>query len=134
MPPRAMSEYLRPWKLATFAIGLALLIAGSFYFKTSDWDVGISLIMGILAYITAPWVLRVVKSLQWRSLPGAIIAYWFTVDGSYVAYNACFGHPVSAELRWINFFASSLLYLLCGCLWLPQMSLREMLLQLRLPR
>jgi hypothetical protein len=36
-------EYLRPWKLSTFAIGLSLLIAGSFYYQTPDWDIGISI-------------------------------------------------------------------------------------------
>jgi hypothetical protein len=29
-------EYLRPWKLATYAIGLLLLIAGSFYYQAPD--------------------------------------------------------------------------------------------------
>ena len=125
-----MREYLRPWKLATFAAGLALLIAGAFYYRTSDWDVGISLIMGTLTYITAPWALGVVKSFQWRLFPGVLLAYWLTVDGSYTAYNACLGHPVSANLRWANFFASSLLYLLCGWLWLPRVSLRKFLSEL----
>jgi hypothetical protein len=59
-----MNEYLRPWKLASFVGGIALLIAEAFYFKT--YDVGISLLMGTLAYLTAPWALRVVKSRQWR--------------------------------------------------------------------
>ena len=42
-------------------------------------------------------------------------------------YNAQMGHPVGVELRCANFFASSLLYLLCGLLWLPRMTLRELL-------
>ena len=62
-----------------------------------------------------------------------MLAYWFTVDGSYMAYNACLGHPVGMDLRRANLFASSLLYLLCGCLWLPRMSLRELLLALKRP-
>ncbi len=125
-----MREYLRPWKLASFGAGLALLIAGSRYFKASDWDIGISLIMGTLTYITAPWVLRVVKTMQWKLFPAAILAYWFTVDTSYTVYNACLGHPVGIDLRRANFFASSLMYLLCGWLWLPRTNLKGFLLEL----
>ena len=54
-----MSEYTRPWKLFSLAIGIALLIAGAFYYDAPDWDVPISLIMGLLAYLTAPWSMRV---------------------------------------------------------------------------
>lgn len=121
-----MAEFIRPWKVFTFAIGLTLLIVGSFYWDTYDWDVGISLIMGLLAYLTAPWALSVVRERRWRLLPAALIAYWLTVDGSYTAYNAWKGHPVSVELRHANFFASTALYAICGLLWSPRMSLREL--------
>jgi len=123
-----MKEYLRPWKLGTLAIGLALLIAGAFHFNQPDWDVGISFVMGLLAYFTAPWALRTVKSGRWKLLPLALFAYWLTVDGSYVWYNSWVGRPVWPELRAANFFASSLLYLLCGFVWLPRMTLRQVLL------
>lgn len=33
-----MREYLRPWKLFTLALGIGLLIAGSFYYRAPDWD------------------------------------------------------------------------------------------------
>jgi len=122
-----MKEYLRPWKLASLAIGLALLIAGAIYFGQQDWDAGISLIMGLLTYITAPWALRVFKSLNWKLFPPALLAFWLSVDGSYTFYNACMGHPAGAELRRANFFAASLLYLLCGFIWLPRTTLRELL-------
>ena len=39
-----MNEFLRPWKLITLAIGIAILIAGSFYYVIPDWDIPISLI------------------------------------------------------------------------------------------
>lgn len=122
-----MNEYLRPWKLVTFTVGIFLLIAGSFYWTTYDWDIGISLIMGTLAYATAPWALGAIKSRRWKLFPAALTAYWFTVDGSYTAYNSWMGHPVNGEMRRANFFASSLLYLVCGLLWLPRMSVREMI-------
>lgn len=125
-----MNEYLRPWKLITFTIGIILLIVGAFYYNTFDWDVGISVIMGTLTYITAPWVIYIIKSRRWSLFPIAFLAYWVTVDGSYMVYNVCLGHLVGANLRSANFFASSLLYLLCGLLWSHRMNLRELLLEL----
>ena len=124
---RAMREYLRPWKLFTLAIGLALLVLGAFHYNQPDWDVGISFAMGLLAYFTAPWGIRVIKARRWKLLPLALLAFWFTVDGSYVLYNSWVGRPVWPELRAANFFASSLLYLLCGFIWLPRMTFREVL-------
>lgn len=122
-----MKEYLRPWKLFTLGIGLALLVAGAFYYNQPDWDVGISFVMGLLAYFTAPWAVRTVKARRWKLVPLALFAYWGTVDGSYVLYNASAGRPVWPALRAANFFASSLLYLLCGLIWLPRMTLREII-------
>lgn len=122
-----MREYFRPWKLGTLAIGLALLVAGAFHFNQPDWDVGISFVMGLLAYFTAPWAIHVIKAMRWKLLPLVVFAYWVTVDGSYVLYNAWVGRPVWPELRVANFFASSLLYILCGFIWLPRMTLREIL-------
>ena len=119
------AEYLRPWKLFTLAIGLALLVLGAFHYNQPDWDVGISFVMGLLTYFTAPWGMLVLKAKRWKLLPLVLLAYWFTVDGSYVLYNAWVGRPVWPELRVANFFASSLLYLLCGLIWLPRMTLRE---------
>lgn len=121
-----MSDYLRPWKLITLAIGMGLLISGALYFEQDDWDIGISLIMGLLTYFTAPWGLRTVKAMRWKLFPLVLLAYWFSVDGSYVFYNSYVGRPVSHELRLANLFASSMLYLLCGCLWSPQKPFREL--------
>ena len=121
-----MKEYLRPWKLATFACGLGLVIAGAFYFPAPDWDVPISLIMGTLAYLTAPWSLRVLVERRWRALPGALAATWFTVDGCYWLYWRQV-NPVALEMiRGVNFFASLALYGICGILWLYRGSLRDM--------
>jgi hypothetical protein len=125
-----MNEYLRPWKLTTFAAGIGLLIAGALHYKQYDWDSGISLIMGTLAYLTAPWALGIVRSLRWRLLPLALFAYWITVDGSYTAYNSWSGHPVDGELRKANLVASTLLYLLSGYVWFPQKNFKEVLLSL----
>ena len=67
-------EYLRPWKLCSLAIGIALLIAGSFYYSALDWDIPISFIMAILTYLAAAWSLRVVLERRWQLFPTALFA------------------------------------------------------------
>ena len=52
-------ECQRPWKLATLALGIGLLLVGAELTPAPDWDAPISFIMGLLAYATAPWSLRV---------------------------------------------------------------------------
>ena len=121
-----MTEYFRPWKLITLAIGIALLIVGSFYYKAPDWDIPISFIMAILAYLTAPWSLRVILERQWRRWPVMLFVTWFTVDGCYAIYWS-FKDPVALEMmRSANFPASLSLYGMCGILWLYQGSLGQL--------
>ena len=62
-------EIRRPWKLATFAAGLALLIIGSFYYQAPDWDIPVSIIMATFTYLTAGWSMRVILFRQWRHWP-----------------------------------------------------------------
>lgn len=121
-----LSEYLRPWKLFTLAIGIALLIVGSFYYKAPDWDIPISLMMAILAYLTAPWSLRVILERKWRLWPAMLLATWFTVDGCYAIYWH-FQDPVALEMmRAANFPASLSLYGMCGILWLYRGGLKRL--------
>jgi len=122
----ALAEYARPWKLLALALGVALLIAGSFLFEAPDWDIPISLIMAALAYLTAPWSLRVILERRWKLWPAMLFTTWFTVDGSYWLYWH-FKNPVALELmRDANFFASLALYGMCGVVWLYRGSLREL--------
>ena len=122
----AMTEYARPWKLATFAIGVALLIVGSFYYEAPDWDIPISLIMATLTYLTAPWSLRVIVERRWKLWPGMLLATWFTVDGSYWLYWH-FKNPVALEfMRGANFLPSLSLYMICGLIWFYRGGLRQM--------
>ena len=62
-------EICRPWKLSTFAVGLALLIVGSFYYRAPDWDIPVSIIMATFTYLTAGWSMRVIIFRQWRQWP-----------------------------------------------------------------
>lgn len=121
-----LSEYLRPWKLITLTLGIALLIAGALTNQAPDWDIPISLIMASLAYLTAPWSLRVIVERRWRLWPAMLFATWFTVDGCYWLYWR-FKNPVALDLmREANFFASLALYGMCGVLWLYRGSLSEL--------
>lgn len=63
-----LQEYRRPWKLFTLAVGIALLIAGSFVYEAPDWDIPISLIMAGFSYLTASWSMHVMVERRWRQL------------------------------------------------------------------
>lgn len=121
-----LAEYLRPWKLVTLALGIGLLIVGALTNQAPDWDIPISLIMASLAYLTAPWSLRVIVERRWKLWPAMLFATWFTVDGCYWLYWH-FKNPVALELmREANFFASLALYGMCGVVWLYRGSLSEL--------
>lgn len=121
-----VTEYLRPWKLFSLAVGIGLLIAGAYHYAYVDWDVPVSLLMAILAYLTAPWSTRVILDRQWKRWPAMLFATWLTVDGSYWLYWSLV-NPAALELREANFFASLSLYFITGVIWLPRCSLAQLL-------
>lgn len=126
-----LTEYFRPWKLLTLAVGIALLILGAIYDGAHDWDIPISFIMAILAYLTAPWSMRVLIERRWRLWPLMLFFTWFTVDGCYAIYWH-FRNPVALELmREANFPASLSLYGICGVVWLYRGSLRQLFAECR---
>ena len=120
------TEYLRPWKLFTLAAGIALLVIGALADIAPDWDIPISFIMALLAYLTAPWSLRVLLQRRWKLLPLALLAAWFTVDGCYALYWHFRDPEALALMRAYNFPASLALYGLCGVLWLYRGSLVQL--------
>ena len=126
-----LREYRRPWKLVTLAIGIALLILGAFHYHAPDWDVPISFIMAIFAYLTAPWSLRVIIERRWRHWPVMLFLTWFTVDGCYALYWHFVNPLALALMREVNFLASLCLYGMCGLLWLYEGSLSELLAEAR---
>lgn len=121
-----MREYFRPWKLTTLAIGLGLLLVGADYYYAPDWDYTISFIMAILAYLTAPWAVRVFMIRNWAMIPLALFCYYFTVDGCYWLYWHIVD-PNALEMREANFYASTCLYWLCGFIWLHNGPLNKLL-------
>lgn len=124
-------EYLRPWKLVTLAAGIALLVLGSFYVKAPDWDIPISLIMAVFAYLTAPWSMRVLLERRWRLLPLMLFLTWFTVDGCYAAYWHFRNPEALLLMRKANFPASLTLYGMCGIVWLYRGSLGQFVSEIR---
>lgn len=120
------TELLRPWKLATLTIGVALLVAGAFHYEAPDWDIPISLIMALMSYLTASWSMHVMVERQWRQWPTMLLWTWFTVDGCYWLYWNL-KNPVALELmREANALASLSLYWMCGLVWYYQGTLSEM--------
>lgn len=120
-----MQELLRPWKLITLAIGLGLLIVGSFVFEAPDWDIPVSILMALVAYVSAPWCMRVMLERRWRQWPAMLSLTWFGVDGCYAAYWSVV-NPVALNLmRQANAPASLSLFWAVGLFWMFRGSLRE---------
>ena len=136
LPDRAyLTELARPWKLLSFAIGMGWLLFGALNYGISDWDIGISLLMGGLTYLSAPWsVGTILAAVRYRSrgwflgIAMALFVAWVVVDGVYVLYHTIMGNQM---FRIENFFASSALYFLAGSIWLYHGSLREFLVNVR---
>jgi hypothetical protein len=121
-----LPEWLRPWKLATLAAGIGLLIVGGRYYKAIDWDTPVSVIMALVAYATAPYCMRVLLERRWRAMPLALFLAWFGVDGCYSIYWH-YANPVALEMmRSASAPASLALFCTVGLLWMPRMSLRDM--------
>ena len=121
-----LTELLRPWKLSALGIGIGLLVVGSFYYEAPDWDIPISVIMALMAYLTASWSMHVMVERHWRQWPLMLFWTWFTVDGCYWLYWN-FKNPVALELmREANAPASLSLYWMCGLVWYYRGTLSEM--------
>ena len=127
-----LAEYRRPWKLASLAIGIGLLVLGAVYTPAPDWDVPISFIMAICTYLGAPWSMRVILQRRWRDWPLMLLLTWFAVDGSYALYWSFVDPEALAAMRDANWPVSLPLYGICGLFWLYRGSLRELSAELRL--
>lgn len=128
---KLVAEYKRPWKLFALFVGLALLIVGSFYYPAPDWDIPISIIMALFAYLTASWSMRAIVERQWKKFPLVLFYTWFTVDGCYWLYWHFKDPQALALMRDVNFFASLSLYWMCGLVWYYQGSLKEFITSAR---
>jgi hypothetical protein len=128
-------ELRRPWKLVTFSMGMFWLLYGAVNYGICDWDIGISLIMGGLTYVFAPWsVTTIYHSIRFRPnawtlrVVAALIPAMFTVDWVYWLYHTIAGNRM---LRWENFKVSMGLYFICGILWCYRGSLKDIVSEFR---
>ena len=122
----ALNECRRPWKLATFAIGLGLLIVGSVAFSAPDWDIPISVIMATFTYVTAGWSMHALVERRWRDWPLMLLVTWWSVDGCYAFYWGWVDPQALEWMRSANAPASLSLYWMCGLVWFWNGSLREL--------
>ena len=131
-----IGELIRPWKVATFVGGVGILICGSLFYKFSDWDIGISILMGSLTYVCAPWSVNVIhdavrrrpKKWMWRVLGAVSVAYG-VVDGSYWFYHWRMGNEM---FRYENFMVSLPLYFLLGIVWSYRGSICELFANIKM--
>ena len=126
-----MREYLRPWKLLSFASGVGaadrgrLLLRGSGLGRSDHPDHGVSRLPD------GSLVGAVMLERRWKLWPAMVFATWFTVDGCYWLYWRAVD-PVALELmRDANWPASLSLYGMCGVIWLYQGSLAELAANLK---
>jgi len=135
-PDRAyLRELRRPWKVLSFSIGMTWLLYGALFYEIRDWDIGVSIVMGCLTYLLAPWSVRLIaKAIRLRSrwwllhIAIAVIAALLVADTSYMTYHAIAGNPTDREG---NFRASITLYFLAGILWAYQGPLRQLVHDIR---
>jgi hypothetical protein len=124
-------EWLRPWKLATFAIAMSWLLYGATHYEIADWDVGVTVVMGTLTYTTAPWAVRMLggalryrPKYWWLHVAIALATAVFVVDTVYMTYHWA---AVNTTYREENFRASLPIYLMAGLTWLYRGTLRQLL-------
>ena len=77
---------IAPWRLCLLVAGLVLLCVGSHITPSVDWDYPISFIMGVFAYVTAPWTVRALVYRRWKWLAVAFLFMWVSIDGVYSLY------------------------------------------------
>ena len=128
-------ELIRPWKLVTFGIAMSWLLYGAISYNIADWDVGVTLLMGGLTYLTAPWSVYIILS-GFRYRPRfwllhmivALLVGLFVVDWVYMAYHAVVGNQT---FRDANVYASAPLYFMAGAVWLYRGSVKEFIENIR---
>ena len=130
LPDKAYArELLRPWKIVTFCIAMSWLLYGAVFYDIADWDVGITLLMGGLTYLMAPWSVYILFSaVRYRPkywifhVAAAVLAGLFVVDFVYMGYHTLVGNQT---FRDANFYASAPLYLMAGAVWLYRGSVKD---------
>ncbi len=126
-----LREFLRPWKLGTLTMGTMTLVMGSFVVQAPDWDIGISIIMAFLAYLTAPLFVQALYKRQFNVASALLPLAWLSVDGFYTLYWSIV-NPFALVMRDANFMVSMPLYLIMGIFWSYNGSLKDFIRDFRL--
>ena len=128
-------ELARPWKLFSFCLAMSWLFYGALNYDIGDWDVGITILMGVLTYLMAPWSVYIILSaIRYRPrywylhIIAALIAGLFVVDWVYMLYHTIVGNQTYREA---NFYASAPLYFIAGSVWLYRGSLKELVANIK---
>lgn len=109
------------WKIITFIFAVSLLIILSYFVNDPTWDVGVSVLMGAMTYVFAPYtVFYLYDSIKKRKLKGttfnALFFMIFSSGWTYDIYNYLkLGHIPNSWLE--NLILSSLIYLVAGFFW-----------------
>ena len=112
--PLVSCELVRPWRIVALVMGLGFLIVGSHITSAPDWDYPICFIMGLWAYVFAPWTVRALIYLDWKRLPLAWLFAWAGIDGVYSLYWWLRDFDALQVSRGPNIAFSSPLYFLLG--------------------
>jgi len=130
-------ELIRPWKFFSFCAAMSWLFYGALNYNIGDWDVGVTIIMGVLTYLMAPWSVYIIWSaIRFRPkfwvlhIIAAFTAALFVVDWAYMLYHTIAGNPIYRE---DNFYASTPLYFLAGIVWLYRGSLKDLIANIQKP-
>jgi hypothetical protein len=111
------------WKLITLALGIAVLMVGAYIEQLPDWDYGLSILMAVLTYLTAPYLIRAIYFRNWTQCAIGLVGAWITIDASYVIYSELMGN---IYVREANIIASTPLYLIMGIIWSFNGSLQDL--------
>ena len=112
--PLVSRELANPWRLAVLAVGIGILIAGSHLTLSTDWDYPICFVMGLWAYVFAPWTVRAIVYLDLKRLPLAWLFAWVGIDGVYSLYWWLRGFDALQAFRGPNIVYSAPLYFIFG--------------------
>lgn len=124
-------ELLYPIRLVSLMGGIGLLIAGSIWLPSDDWDITVCFVMALPAYILAPWSFRQIWYFRWKWWPLSALAFWFTVDAIYTVYWWCRDFPALQEFRSANLFYCTPIFWIAGFVW--NIDLKDLRLRIAMP-
>ena len=126
-------ELFRSWKVGTFVLALSYYVWGAFYYRLPTWDVPVSIIMSVLTYVFAPWVVNSVLYLFKNRPKGwivkviiCLVVTYGCASGSYEIYHMFWGIGRHPPTYWVNLYYSTLIFLAAGIFWKFEGSFSEL--------